>query len=150
LPVFNGESFLPAAIESVLTQTFSDFELIIVDDCSTDQSLQIIESYARQDKRIKYLSNGEKKGLFGNYNRCLHAASGQYIKPFAQDDILQADMVRRLVELMDANPEIALASTARTPICDRGARITVASAPHPAASDFVPPASILSSASPPQ
>jgi glycosyltransferase involved in cell wall biosynthesis len=92
LPVFNGESFLPAAIESVLSQSFSDFELIIVDDCSTDRSLQIIKSYAALDSRIRYSANTEKAGLFGNYNRCIEMSCGEYVKPFAQDDILHSDM----------------------------------------------------------
>jgi glycosyltransferase involved in cell wall biosynthesis len=124
LPVFNGENFLAAAIDSALAQSFRDFELIIVDDCSSDQSGRIIESYAARDQRIKYAVNSEKVGLFSNYNRCMDLASGEYIKPFAQDDILHGDMVRRLVNLLDSDPAVALASTARTPICVRGARIT--------------------------
>jgi glycosyltransferase involved in cell wall biosynthesis len=124
LPVFNGENFLAAAIDSALSQSFPDFELIIVDDCSTDQCGHIIESYAARDRRIKYSTNSEKLGLFGNYNRCMDLASGEYIKPFAQDDILHSDMVRRLVDLLDSDRSVVLASTARTPICVRGARIT--------------------------
>jgi glycosyltransferase involved in cell wall biosynthesis len=143
LPVFNGDNFLAAAIDSVLSQSFRDFELIVVDDCSTDQSVKLIESYAARDQRIKYSTNSEKLGLFGNYNRCMDLACGDYIKPFAQDDLLHGDMVQRLVELLDANPEVALASTARTPICYRGTRITDL-APQATASDYVPSSSSVS------
>ncbi len=143
LPVFNGEGFLAAAIDSALAQSFRDFELIIVDDCSSDQSGRIIQSYAARDQRIKCAINSEKVGLFGNYNRCMELASGEYIKPFAQDDILHGDMVRRLVELLDSEPAVALASTARTPICSRGARITELASPATAA-EYVPSSSSVS------
>jgi glycosyltransferase involved in cell wall biosynthesis len=143
LPVFNGEHFLAAAIESALSQTFSDFELIIVDDCSTDRSAQIIEQYASCDRRIKHWRNSEKAGLFGNYNRCFELATGQYIKPFAQDDILHSDMVRRLVDVLNADSYIVLASTARTPICQKGTRI-ISMAPQACADTYVPPLSSVS------
>jgi glycosyltransferase involved in cell wall biosynthesis len=124
LPVFNGEEFLVAAIESVLGQTFSDFELIISDDCSTDQSLKIIEQYAALDRRIKYWSNNSKAGLFGNYNLCIEAARGEYIKPFAQDDLLHSDMLEKLLKVLDTNTDVALVSAARSQICPKGTRIT--------------------------
>jgi glycosyltransferase involved in cell wall biosynthesis len=143
LPVFNGEHFLAPALESVLSQTFSDFELIIVDDCSTDQSTQIIERYASRDKRIKHWRNSEQVGLFRNYNRCFELASGQYIKPFAQDDILHNDMVRKLVDVLNADSYIVLTSTARTPICQKGTRI-VSMTPQASADTYVPPLSSIS------
>jgi glycosyltransferase involved in cell wall biosynthesis len=143
LPVFNGEQFLAAAIESVLSQTFSDLELVIVDDCSTDQSPQIIAQYAARDKRIRQWRNSEKAGLFGNYNRCFELASGKYIKPFAQDDILHNDMVRRLVDVLNADSLIVLASTARTPICQKSIRI-ISMAPQASADSYVPPSTSIS------
>jgi glycosyltransferase involved in cell wall biosynthesis len=143
LPVFNGEQYLAAAIESALSQTFSDLELVVVDDCSTDQSLQIIEQYASRDKRVKYQRNSEKVGLFSNYNRCFELASGEYIKPFAQDDVLHNDMVRRLFDVLNTDPHIVLASTARTPICQKGTRI-VAMAPQASADSYVSPSSSVS------
>src|SRR5579883_1951770 len=87
LPVFNGEKFLLEAIGSVLEQTYSNFELVIIDDCSTDASVEIIESFARMDERIRFYRNTSRLGLFANYNECMLKADGEYIKPFAQDDV---------------------------------------------------------------
>ena len=86
LPVYNGERFLREAIESVLAQTYEDYELLISDDLSQDSSLEIAHSYAKRDTRIIVSSNPKNLGLFANYNACQKLASGKYIKPFAQDD----------------------------------------------------------------
>ncbi len=89
LPVFNGERFLSAAIESTLAQSEPHFELLISDDASTDASWQIIQEYARSERRIKCWQNQSNLGLFKNYNVCMEQASGEYIKLFAQDDLLE-------------------------------------------------------------
>jgi glycosyltransferase involved in cell wall biosynthesis len=120
LPVFNGEPFLPEAIESVLSQTHKDYELLISDDGSEDSSLAIANSYARRDKRIVVWSNPENLGLFGNYNQCLKRASGRYIKLFAQDDLLAPQMLSRVLEAFSAGPDIALVSTRRVILSDQG------------------------------
>ncbi len=113
LPVYNGEAFLEAAIESALSQSFRDLELIIVDDCSTDGSKAIIERMKARDPRIKAFANETNQGLFANYNSCLSHAEGRYIKPFAQDDILAVDCLQRMVDVLDRDPSIALVSCAR-------------------------------------
>jgi glycosyltransferase involved in cell wall biosynthesis len=143
LPVFNGAQFLSAAIESVLSQTFSDFELIIIDDCSTDESIKIIEKYATLDRRIKYWTNVTRAGLFGNYNLCIESARGEHIKLFAQDDLLHSDMLSKLVDVLDKNPEIALVSSARSQICPKGTRIS-AQEPQPTPADRFPFSSNIS------
>lgn len=113
LPVFNGEAFLEAAIESALSQTFRDLELIIIDDCSTDGSKAIIERMKTRDPRIKTFANETNQGLFANYNRCLSLAEGRYIKPFAQDDILEVDCLQRMVDVLERDPSVALVSCGR-------------------------------------
>lgn len=113
LPVYNGEKYLSIAMESVLAQTFDDFELIVVDDCSTDRSKDIIRQIASKDKRVRVFNNAENKGLFANYNRCLELAKGQYIKPFAQDDSLSPNALARMFEVLEADKTIALVSCAR-------------------------------------
>lgn len=120
LPVFNGERYLAAAIDSVLAQSFEDFELLIADDVSTDNSAQIIAKYAQIDRRIKSWKNTENKGLFGNYNQCLSRASGQYIKPFAQDDLIEPEMLAHMVAVLDADKNLVLASCARRCVDDQG------------------------------
>ena len=113
LPVYNGEAFLEAAIESALSQSFKDFELIVVDDCSTDGSWAIIERMRQRDPRIKSFTNETNQGLFANYNRCLSRAEGRYIKPFAQDDILAQDCLKRMFDVLEHDPSVVLVSSAR-------------------------------------
>lgn len=113
LPVFNGEPFLAAAIESVLNQSHADFELLVSDDCSQDGSAAIISEYARKDKRISFWHNAQRLGLFSNYNKCMKSARGDYIKTFAQDDLLHTDIIARMVAVLDSHPGVALASCAR-------------------------------------
>ncbi len=120
LPVFNGQRFLSAAIESVLAQTFDDFELVIADDASSDASPGIIEKYASQDKRIVHWRNKTNLGLFANYNECMRRATGTYIKLFAQDDLFDQTMLARLVAELKRDDAISLISCARRVIDDAG------------------------------
>jgi glycosyltransferase involved in cell wall biosynthesis len=120
LPVFNGASHLAAAIDSVLAQTFTDFELLIADDGSTDGSADIASTYAARDKRISYWKNATRQGLFGNYNACIKKANGRYIKPFAQDDVLLPDALATLVGVLQTELNVALVSSSRQIIDDAG------------------------------
>lgn len=113
LPVYNGESFVAGAIESALSQSLSDLELIIVDDFSVDSSREIVERYQRRDERIKFFKNENNIGLFENYNRALQSATGQYIKPFAQDDLLHENALQKMVAVLEQRPHVALVSSAR-------------------------------------
>jgi glycosyltransferase involved in cell wall biosynthesis len=113
LPLYNGEKYLRRAIESVLTQTFTDFELLIADDCSTDNSAKIASEYAARDNRVKAWTNKQNLGHYPNYNACLKAASGKYIKLFAQDDIFVPEMLHEMVTAFQTNPGVTVVSTAR-------------------------------------
>ncbi|HIA51224.1 MAG TPA: glycosyltransferase [Candidatus Melainabacteria bacterium] len=124
LPVFNGEKFLPEAIESVLAQTYSNFELLISDDCSTDSSAAIIARYAEQDKRIRFWKNEKRLGLFHNYNQCIANCQGEYIKPFAQDDLWQPNMLIECARVLSAHPDVALVSTRRSIIGGDGKELS--------------------------
>src|SRR3989304_2942047 len=77
---YNREKCIASAIESVLGQTFSDFELIITDNRSTDATFEIAQSYARKDKRIRVIQNEANRGQFGNRNRAASLSQGQYLK----------------------------------------------------------------------
>lgn len=107
MPIYNGERFLRKAIDSVLAQDFTDFELIICDDCSTDDSVKIIESY--DDPRIILHRNDHNYGLAGNWNHSISFAKGKYIKIMMQDDILCQGALSKQVSLMEAHPEASLA-----------------------------------------
>ena len=113
LPVYNGARYLASAIDCILAQTFEDFELLLADDCSTDESARIISDYGARDKRIVGWVNEKNLKLFGNYNYCLSKASGDYIKPFAQDDLLEPTALARMVAVLDANPSVALVTSSK-------------------------------------
>lgn len=120
LPVFNGRRFLRAAIETVLAQTHKDFELLIADDCSTDDSLVIAEELSKRDSRIVVWKNASNLGLFANYNACIERASGEYIKLFAQDDLFMPNTLEAHLAIFDKHPDVAMVTGSRNIIGDDG------------------------------
>ncbi len=104
LPMYNGEAFLPECIESILAQTYRDFELLIVDDGSSDGSAAIAQDYAARDKRVKYHLNEHNLGLVANWNRCVALARHDWIKFVFQDDLIAPTCVERLMELATDPP----------------------------------------------
>src|SRR5579863_4981502 len=86
IPTYNGEKYLSECLYHVLNQTYSNFEVIICDDCSTDNTTEIINSYQQKDNRIKIFRNERNLGLCGNWNRCVEHSSGKWIKFIFQDD----------------------------------------------------------------
>ncbi|MCQ2516090.1 MAG: glycosyltransferase [Saccharofermentans sp.] len=106
LPIYNGARFLKIAIESVLNQTYSNFELIICDDCSSDNSPEIVEKY--NDSRIKFYKNEKNLGLVGNWNNSFSYATGKYIKLMMQDDYLYPNAIAKQVELLELYPQASL------------------------------------------
>jgi glycosyltransferase involved in cell wall biosynthesis len=105
MPVYNGERFLRAAIESVLQQTFSDFEFLIIDDGSNDNTARIIGEYA--DKRIKYFRNEKNSGLPFTLNRGVELAKAKYIARMDADDISLPSRFGKQVDILDADNKIA-------------------------------------------
>jgi glycosyltransferase involved in cell wall biosynthesis len=86
IPVFNGEKEIADAIHSVLNQTFVDFELVIIDDCSSDQTLRVVRSFS--DHRIRVIENDANLGYIGNFNRAVQEAKGTYLKILCHDDVI--------------------------------------------------------------
>lgn len=121
LPVFNGERYLAEAISSIMAQTYGNFELLIFDDCSTDSSWSIQNSF--DDPRIHLSRNNERLGPEGNWNRALAAASGKYVKLFHQDDLLAPDCLALEVAALESHPATVLAFCSRTIIRPDGTRI---------------------------
>lgn len=126
LPTFNGDRFVADAIDSVLNQSFQDFELIIIDDSSADGSFELIENYAAKDARIKFFANESRRGLFANYNACMQMAEGEYLKLFAQDDVLHKDALAECVRVLDENPHVSIVSLQRAIIDGDGQPVGVA------------------------
>jgi glycosyltransferase involved in cell wall biosynthesis len=108
LPVYNGEKYLAKAIESVLAQTFTDLELIISDNASTDNTRQICEHYAARDQRIHYYRHEVNHGATWNFNRAFELSSGTYFNWLAHDDMLAPDFLMRCVEVLENVPEVVL------------------------------------------
>jgi glycosyltransferase involved in cell wall biosynthesis len=108
MPNYNGAEFIAEAIESVLNQSFRDFELIIVEDASTDNSREIIDKYAAIDSRIKIIQN--ETNLFVNVscNIGLRAAKGKYYARIDSDDVCMPDRLEKQYKFMEANPDISI------------------------------------------
>ncbi|HMQ55971.1 MAG TPA: glycosyltransferase [Anaerolineae bacterium] len=106
LPTYNGAAYLAEAIRSVLAQTFTDFEFIIVDDQSTDESATIARSF--NDRRVTFHQNPTRLGLVENWNRCLDLARGEYVCIFHQDDVMLPHNLAAKVEALAQNPAAGL------------------------------------------
>ncbi len=109
MPVYNGEKFLREAIDSILNQTFSDFEFIIINDASTDSTEDIIKSY--DDKRIVYLKNSSNLGVACSLNNGLDIARGEYIARMDADDISLPERFAKQVAFMDKHKDIGVCGT---------------------------------------
>jgi len=115
IPVYQGARFLEPCLRSVFAQSFRDFHLTIVDDDSTDGSRQIAKRVAEMHSHgipFRILHNDKRRGLVGNWNRCLDVCGGKYILIFHQDDLLEPDMLRRAVGAFERHPDVGLVCSA--------------------------------------
>lgn len=114
-PVYNAEPYLAECIESVLAQTYENWEYIIVNNCSTDRSLEIAEHYARQDARLRVHDNGEFLKQFQNWNHAMRQISpaSKYCKVVHADDWLFPECIARMVEVAEAHPSVGIVSAYR-------------------------------------
>jgi len=108
LPIYNGEQLLPQAIESLLTQKYDDFEVVISDNASVDGTPELCAAYAAQDRRIRYVRNERNLGSIPNFNKLVGLARGEYFKWAAHDDWCEPEFVGRCVEGLDADPGVVL------------------------------------------
>jgi len=108
LPVFNGEDYLAEALDSILAQTYTDFELIISDNASTDRTQEICQAYAAKDRRARYYRNERNLGAAKNFNYVFELSSGEYFKWAAYDDVLGPEFLSRCITVLDQDPSIVL------------------------------------------
>jgi len=101
IPTFNGAEHIRECLESVLAQTFADFEILVVEDRSSDETPEIIAEYMRRDARIRIVQNNENLGLVANWNRCVDLSKGRFIKFAFQDDVLFPECLARLMRLVE-------------------------------------------------
>ena len=106
LPVYNGEKYLRAAMDSILNQTFRNFELLVINDGSTDTSEQIILSY--KDERIRYVKNEKNIRLIATLNKGMELATGKYIARMDADDVCVQQRLQVQLDFMEKNPEVAI------------------------------------------
>ena len=123
LPVFNGDEYLEKAIQSILGQTFTDFELIISDNASTDKTTTICRNYAGRDSRIRYYRNATNIGGANNGNRTFLLAQGEYFRWAAHDDLCAPTLIEQCVAILDRDPTVVLCYTQTVNIDQKGAVI---------------------------
>ena len=108
LPVFNGEKYVRQAIESVLVQTYQNFELIISDNNSTDRTREICSEYVKKDNRVKYYRAARNYGAAWNWNRVFNLSSGEYFKWVSHDDTMVPNFLEKCIEVLDRDSSIIL------------------------------------------
>jgi len=111
MSVFNGEDFLRESIESILNQTFKDFEFIIVDDGSTDGTKRILSEYREKDSRIEIIINEKNIGLTKSLNKALKMTKGEYIARHDADDISLSQRFEKQIEFLQNNPDVKILGT---------------------------------------
>ena len=111
LPCYNRQDYVSESIESVLKQTLDNFELIIIDNCSTDNTPQIVGQYARRDNRIRFIRNDYNMGICSSLNRAIVLSCGEYIKFLFSDDLLASRCLEVFVSVLDKNQSVSLVTS---------------------------------------
>ena len=109
LPVYNGEEYVAESLEALLGQSFTDFELIIADNASTDSTGDICRGYEKQDSRVRYFRQPRNLGLAGNVNFVIGQARGELYKEASHDDLYARDLLGSCVDALDKYPDVVLA-----------------------------------------
>ncbi len=123
MPVFNSERFVAEAIESILTQTFKDFEFLILDDASTDRSFEIIKDFENKDPRIKVYQNEKNLGVVASRNKLINLSKGKYIAWIDSDDVAIETRLKKQVNFLEAHPEIGMTGAYPIIIDENGKKI---------------------------
>jgi glycosyltransferase involved in cell wall biosynthesis len=132
MPTWNGEPFVAEALHSALAQGYGDFELLVLDDASTDGTLDVVSQ--SRDARIEVHRNRKRVGLAANWNRCFKLARGEYVMLFFQDDLLAPDALERLMAPLEAEPDACLSFGRRSFVSSGSGTMK---APGPAYSDIL-------------
>ncbi len=111
MSVYNGEMYLSEAMDSILEQTYKNWEFIVIDDCSTDRTAEILAEYVKRDSRVRIYRNEQNQRLAGSLNRALTFAQGEYIVRMDADDISRRDRIEKQLEFMERHPEISLSGS---------------------------------------
>jgi glycosyltransferase involved in cell wall biosynthesis len=131
LPVYNSELYIREAVESILAQTFSNLELIIINDGSTDRSVEILDEYQTVDDRIRLYQHPQNQGLIATLNHGLQLVRGEYLAQMHADDISLPERIMRQVHALDADPDLVIVGSAYELITQQGEFIRVDRLPVP-------------------
>lgn len=121
LPVYNGAKFLRESLDSILAQTYTNWELLILDDCSSDDTPAISMEYAEKDSRICYHRNEKNLRLPGNLNRGFSLSAGEYLTWTSDDNMFRPTALERMVEVLESNPDVDLVYASYQIIDENGA-----------------------------
>lgn len=120
IPTYNSAHCLGQAIESVLAQTYQDYQILVVDNNSSDQTVEVAGQYARQDKRIAIHAFDLNIGAYGNFSRCTSLAEGTYVKILCSDDLLSPQCLEKMVAVFAENPGVALVGCSQMNVAETG------------------------------
>jgi glycosyltransferase involved in cell wall biosynthesis len=126
MPVYNAERYIEEALESLLGQSFDDFELVISDNASTDRTGDICRAYVTRDERIKYFRMRRNYGVIENFNNVFRLSTGAYFKWAASDDVCGRDYLLRAVEVLDQDPSTVLVWAKTVGVDEQGQRVPLA------------------------
>ena len=126
LPVYNGERYLPELMESVLTQSFRDYEFLIADNASTDRTGQLCMAYAQRDPRVKYSKNNRNIGANFNSNLLFRRAQGEFVVLLGHDDIIRPQFLEKCWNYLQRDSEAVLCHTLTEFIGSDGQRLELA------------------------
>lgn len=121
IPSYNNAHFLSELIDSILSQSFQDFEIIICDDCSTDDSVKVVRKYT--DPRIRFFRNRKNLGIVANMNRCISLAMGQYIYLIGSDDVMYPTNLEKKVKFLNTHSDVGLVCSNIDIINEEGTRV---------------------------
>jgi glycosyltransferase involved in cell wall biosynthesis len=113
IPTYNGVKFLEETLQSIISQSYENIELIVSDDASSDNTLEIIEAFKEQSYFPVYIFHHTPKGIGANWNNCLKQAKGKYIKFLFQDDVMVKDCLEKMVQVLEENPKVGLVASKR-------------------------------------
>lgn len=120
IPAYNSAIYIKKTMESVLSQKYENIELVVVDDCSRDNTVEVVRSV--DDPRVRLVQNTENLGMTGNWNKCLAEAKGDYIKLICADDILYEDSIKKELGALLKHPEVTLVMSDTALIDENGER----------------------------
>jgi glycosyltransferase involved in cell wall biosynthesis len=120
IPTFNGAAYVRGAVDSILQQEYQDFEVVIVDNCSADQTEALVVEISAQSGKIRFFRNEQNIGLAGNLNKCLEHARGEYIKYLCVDDLLLPGCLEQMVVELDTHPAVSLVCGGRLSMNESG------------------------------